>query len=111
MEKSKNREYVYQEYEAWKKETSFLSVGQYENEHFDNIVKMGENVLPYLIEVLEQGPNHLVHACDLIFPGEVEYNGYIPLDFGCKVWVEVLKTKLVKDVLKSHEISEQINQP
>ena len=106
MEKSKNREYFYQEYEAWRKETSLLSVGQYENEHFDNIVKMGEKAAPYLLEVLDKGPNHIVHACDLIYPGEVEYKGYVPLEHGCNAWKIILTLKLNRN-----EISEQTNQP
>lgn len=99
-----NREYFYTEYKAWQQETSLLSVGMYENEHFDNIVKMGVKAVPYLIEVLEEGPNHIVHACDLIYPDEVTYEGYIPLDFGCETWVQILKYKFY-----NNEISEQEN--
>ena len=110
MAKTKNREYFYQEYEAWKNETQFLSVGGFNNDHFDNIVKMGDKALPYIIELLEKGPNDIVHACDLIFPGEVTYTGFVPLDYCCKVWLQILKIKLIKDVLENHEISEQNNQ-
>lgn len=89
-----NREYFYAEYEAWKAETWLLSHGMYDNEHFDNIVKMGEKAVPYLLELLNKGPNHIVHACDLIYPNEVTYEGYIPLDFGCKTWATILTAKL-----------------
>jgi len=98
-----NREYFYAEYEAWKNETWLLSTGMHNNEHFDNIVKMGVDAVPYLIEVLKEGPNHIVHACDLIFPDEVTYEGYIPLDFGCEVWLQILKEKLNKNEIPEQE--------
>lgn len=95
-----DKEYFYQEYNAWMKETGILAHSIYENEHFDNIVKMGEKASPFLLEVLTEGPNQIVYACDLIYPNEVEYEGYTPLDWVCNIW------KIILTLKQNNEISE-----
>lgn len=89
-----DKEIFYREYALWKDETWLRSHSLYDSEHFDNIVKMGEKAAPFILEVLNDGPNHIVHACDLIYPDEVTYEGYIPLDFACKTWTIILTAKL-----------------
>lgn len=104
-----DKEYFYQEYNAWYKETSILSNGIYDNEHFDNIVKMREKAAPFLLEILNDGPNQVVYACDLIYPNEVTYEGYTPLDWCCNVWKIILTAKLngqTIDEIIGNEISE-----
>ena len=92
-------EYFYNEYNKWREETMLLSTGIFDNEHFENIVKMGKDAAIFLLNVLMEGPNHIVHACDLIYPDEVTYEGYIPLEMVCQVWCHILKEKLREDAL------------
>lgn len=89
-----DKELFYKEYVLWRDETWLRSHSLYDSEHFDNIVKMGEKAAPFILEVLNDGPNHIVHACDLIYPDEVTYEGYVPLDFVCKTWATILTAKL-----------------
>lgn len=80
-------------YSYWNKESSTKSVDNFVSDYFDAIVKMKEDAVPYIYRELQKGPTPLVHALDKIYEGEVEYDGYLPLDFVCKVWLEILKTK------------------
>jgi hypothetical protein len=100
-----DKEYFEQEYSTWINETSVLGYGHYDNEHFKNIVDMGEKAIPFILEILENEKIDMIaYACDLIYPDEVTYEGYVPLDFCCKIWTQILKEKLNKN-----EISEQEN--
>ena len=102
MKQTNLDEYLQTEYDLWRKEVGILAIIDFENEHFKNIVNVGKDAAPFLIKLLEEGPNQVVYACDLIFPDEVTYKGYCPLDFVCNVWLTILK-------LKYNEISEQEN--
>ena len=108
-----DKEYFYTEYKLWKDETMFLSTGNYDNDHFRNIVAMGEKAIPYILEVLEKEKIDMIYyACELIYPDEVKYDGYVPLKFCCKVWRQILKMKLnniTELKLDTDEISEQNN--
>lgn len=80
-------------YSYWNKESTTKSVDNFVSDYFDAIVKMKEDAVPYIYRELQKGPTPLVHALDKIYEGEVEYDGYLPLDFVCNVWLEILKTK------------------
>ena len=41
-------------------------------------------------EPLKQGPSQIVHALDLIFPGKVQYEGFVPLKTVCDTWISIL---------------------
>ena len=78
---------------AWNCATGLRSVDNYSSGYFDAIVKMKEDAVPFIFRELQKGPTPLVHALDYIYEGEVEYEGYLPLDFVCSIWLEILKQK------------------
>lgn len=75
----------------WNKETNILSVNNFDNGYFKSIVEMGREAVPMIYEELKKGPTPLVHALDLIFPGVVEYNGFVSLKESCDTWISILK--------------------
>lgn len=78
---------------AWNQDTGLRSVDNYTSNYFDAIVDMKEDAVPFIYRELLKGPTPLVHALDRIYEGEVEYGGYLPLEFVCNVWLEILKKK------------------
>ena len=80
---------------GWNQETAFLSVGNFNNKYFDEIVKMQEDAVPYIYEELKKGPTLLVNALDRIYPGKVKCDGYVPLTTVCNVWLNIL-SKIVE---------------
>ena len=81
---------------GWNRETAFLSVGNFDNRYFDEIVKMKEDAVPFIYEELKKGPTLLVHALDKIYPNTVKCKGYVPLSTICNVWLNILSKKLAR---------------
>ena len=77
-------------FNGWVNETSYLTNDIYSNKHFDDIVSMKEDAVPFIIEELKKGPTPLVHALDCIYPGRVKYDGYVPLNIVCNIWLNLL---------------------
>lgn len=75
----------------WNEQVGLSSVNNFKNSYFDNIVSMGEDAVPLILEEIERKPSHLVHALDLIFPNVVEYNGFVSLEEACNTWISILK--------------------
>jgi hypothetical protein len=75
----------------WNQETKFLSMNKFDSSYFQEIVKMGEVAVPFILEELEKGPTPLVHALDLIFPGVVTYDGFVNLKDACDKWISILR--------------------
>lgn len=75
----------------WNKETGLLSTNNLDNAHFKQIVDMGADAVPYIVNELKKGPTSLVHALDLIFPDVVEYDGYVSLKDACDKWLLILR--------------------
>ena len=75
----------------WNKETNILSINNFDNGYFKSIVEMGRDAVPLIYEELGKGPTPLVHALDLIYPGVVEYNGFVSLKDACDTWISILK--------------------
>lgn len=80
-----------QNFKYWNDETSFLSANNYDNSHFREIVDMGIDAVPFIVEELKKGPTQLVHALDLIFPGVIKYNGFVSLKDACDKWLSILQ--------------------
>ena len=80
----------------WNRETAYLSVGNFNNHYFDEIVKMQEDAVPFIYEELKKGPTLLVHALDKIYPNTVKCEGYVPLSTICNVWLNILSKKLAR---------------
>lgn len=81
---------------GWNRETAFLSVGNFNNRYFEEIVKMQEDAVPYIYEELKKGPTLLVHALDKIYPNTVKCEGYVPLATICNIWLNILSKKLAR---------------
>lgn len=77
--------------EYWNQETALLSIGNFNNSYFKEIVNMGIDAVPFIIAELQKGPTPLVHALDLIFPGVMKYEGFVSLKDACNKWLLILK--------------------
>ena len=91
MQKSENLNNFKLNNQMWNDEKQFDSFNNYDSGYFDEIVKMGKDAVPYILAELEKGPSPIVHALDLIFPGKVKYNGFVPLKIACDTWISILK--------------------
>ena len=76
--------------QLWNTEKRFDSYNNYDSGYFDEIVRMGEAAVPYILEELKKGPTQLVHALDIIYPGKVKYEGFVPLKMVCDTWISIL---------------------
>lgn len=74
----------------WNTEKQFDSFNNFDSGYFDEIVKMGTDAVPYILEELKRGPSQIVHALDLIYPGKVQYEGFVPLKTACDTWISIL---------------------
>ena len=86
-----NKTLFYQNLAYWNNEVDFNSVNNYDNGYFESIVTMGKDAVPFIIQELEKHPSELVHALEKIFPGVIEYQGYVPLKDACDAWLSILK--------------------
>lgn len=75
----------------WNQETEFLSTNNLDNSYFKEIVNMGIDAVPYIVEELKKRPTQLVHALDLIFPDVVKYEGFVSLKDACDKWLSILQ--------------------
>jgi len=80
-----------QNFKYWNRETGFLSTNNLDNAYFKQIVDMGIDAVPYIVEELKKGPTPLVHALDMIFPNVVEYDGFVSLKDACDKWLSILQ--------------------
>lgn len=81
----------FQNLKYWNDQTRFLSTNNLDNAYFKNIVDMGYDAVPLILDVIKRHPSNLVHALDLIMPGVMQYeDGYIPVDEICKAWISIL---------------------
>lgn len=81
----------FQNLKYWNKETCFVSTNNFDNSYFLEIVNMGVEAVPYIIEELKKGPTPLVHALDKIFPNVVKYEGFVSLKDACDKWLSILQ--------------------
>lgn len=91
MQKSENLNNFKLNNRMWNDEKQFDSFNNYDSGYFDEIVRMGKDAVPYILTELEKGPSPIVHALDLIFPGKVKYNGFVPLKVACETWISIIK--------------------
>lgn len=75
----------------WERETAMMSVNNFDNSHFDSIVKMGEDAVPFIYKKLQESPTQLVHALELIYPDKVAYKGFVSLNQARRIWLKILK--------------------
>lgn len=81
-------------YREWENNTMFLSGGLHCNEWRKNLSEWSKShpqeAKGGIIEILEQGPGHIVRLCSELW-GELDANGYLPLDAYCNIWLNILK--------------------
>lgn len=78
----------------WIQQTESLSSNNFNNKYFESIVAKGEEAVPYIYEKLKEGPTHLVHALELIYPEEIKYKGFISLKQARKIWLKILQKRI-----------------
>lgn len=77
----------------WNNETKFLSANNLDNAYFRNIVDMGYDAVPLILDVIKDHPSNIVFALDKIMPGVMEYDdGYISVEDLCNAWISILTT-------------------
>ena len=81
-----------QRIQAWKGNTMFMSFAeQIVNEHnFKEIVSMGEDVVPYILEEIKKEPSPLVWSLNFIFGKTISNNPNTTIEQACKLWVKAL---------------------
>lgn len=85
-------------FQYWMDEKNCNSANNFQSHYFDAIVDMKEAAVPFIYHELLKGPTPLVHALDIIYSGEVEYEGYLPLEFVCSTWLNILKQRKIKSL-------------
>ena len=78
-------------FETWNAQNALSSASNFENVYFKGIVNMGKRAVPYIYEELKKGPTDLVYALDAIFGYPIRYNGFIPLEKSCEIWLSILQ--------------------
>ena len=69
---------------------NYLSSSNYEDADFRKIVEMGEDAVPGILEIIQEHPDPIVHALDLIYPDYMTYEGYVSLEDVCRTWIITL---------------------
>lgn len=86
----RNRQLVMANYNYWNRSSNFLSVDNFDDDNFKQIVRMGEDAVPGILEIIRAKPDPIVHALDLIYPGYMQYEGHVSLADVCKLWTITL---------------------
>lgn len=86
-----NIQKVRMNYEYWNRTSNFMSSNNYDNADFHKIVEMGEEAVPGILEIINDHPDPIVHALDLIYPDYMSYEGYVSLEDVCRTWTITLK--------------------
>ncbi len=81
----------FQNLRYWNRETAFRSTNNLKNAYFMEIVNMGVDAVPFILEELKKKPSQLVNALDLIFPGVVKYEGFVSIKDACDKWISILQ--------------------
>ena len=77
-------------YEYWNHDSNYLSSSNYDDADFRKIVEMGEDAVPGILEIIQEHPDPIVHALDLIYPNYMTYEGYVSLEDVCRTWIITL---------------------
>ena len=79
-------------YEQWWRETCVYSDPNKftSNPNFKEIVRMGENAVPFIIEKIKVFPSDLVKALNLIYNRRISPDKKVSIKEACKLWIEKL---------------------
>ena len=78
-------------YETWNALNAMSSSSNFDNAYFKEIVNMGKKAVPFIYEELKKGPTDLVYALDAIFDYPIKYEGFVPLEKSCEIWLSILR--------------------
>lgn len=78
-------------FKYWNQETGVMSTNNLDNAYFKQIVDMGVDAVPFIVEELKKGPTQLVRALDMIFPEVIKYDGFVSLKDACDKWLSILQ--------------------
>lgn len=75
----------------WENETAVLSAGQFDNANYKAIVRMGEEAVPYIADVISREPSPIVYALAEICGDKIPYRPFMSLKRLCRLWLKTLK--------------------
>ena len=78
-------------FETWNAQNALSSASNFDNVYFKGIVNMGKRAVPFIYEELKKGPTDLVYALDAIFGYPIKYEGFMPLEKSCEIWLSILR--------------------
>lgn len=79
-------------YHYWNMMSNFKSANNFDDVYFQEIVRMKEDAVPGILDIITDHPDPIVHALDLIFPDLVHYEGNVSLKDVCELWIITLLT-------------------
>ncbi|MFS4448700.1 hypothetical protein [Maribacter sp. 2307UL18-2] len=79
---------------SWEKNTTFNSsiLGIVEDENFQEILKMGKDAIPLIINEINQKPSQLVWALNIITNSRLKTRQRLTLTEACKRWVKLFNS-------------------
>lgn len=79
---------------SWEKNTIFSSsmLGIIEDENFQEILKMGKDAIPLIINEINQKPSQLVWALNIITDSRLKTKQRLTLTESCKKWVKLFNS-------------------
>lgn len=80
-------------YEAWRQETIFSSSSNaiIRNSHFQAIIAIGKDAVPFIVDTLEKEPSTLVWALNLIYNRKITNKPNTSITEACELWVKAMR--------------------
>lgn len=87
------RSKFYTYYNSWHAKTRFLSSAKAITEQIDfkNIVSLGLDAVPFILETIDTKPSTLVWALNMIFKEKISNDPNLTISEACNLWVKKLK--------------------
>lgn len=87
-----NKEIFDFHYKKWMEGTMFYSNVDaiVNNSHFNYMVSMGKDAVPFILEKISEDPSHLVWALNRIYNVKISNNPNMTIEGACKLWVKKL---------------------
>lgn len=85
-----NIQKVLTNHKYWYRNSNFLSTNNFDDPDFLEIVNMGEDAVPGIMQILRHNPDPIVYALERIYPDMMSYKGFVPLEDVCKIWLITL---------------------
>lgn len=84
-------------YNKWYANTMFYSNPKMiiEDENFQGIISLGEQVIPSILIKIEEEPSQLVWALNIITKRKISKNSMLTISEACKSWVKFGKQNII----------------